>query len=279
MSKSALFLGLILSAALHVWLLMLPSSSNAAAPAPTPPPKQMIPIPVVAAPPTPEPPAPAPSVEEPQPQPLPESAPEPEQPMEIAAAAPEQPAPPPTPTPAPEPMPEPEPTPTLVEATPPVKNDATARGDLAGTPKGREAPVIRIDWGTESDALRVLDAGGMRIVVLEGPDHALRVTGALERQPQGWINGAPVPAGRFSSRLRIVDEVPAFGGVRREAGVQRPQRLAVLVPPAIEHKLESAQLEAVFRAGLTLEQIRHVAGRFTLEEGVLGFQVVSLGQR
>jgi len=83
----------------------------------------------------------------------------------------------------------------------------------------------------------------------------------------------------FSNRLRIVDEVPAFDAVRRAVQIKPNERLAVLVPTEVERKLESAQLHAASKRGLSMKRVRYFAGRFRLRNGDLGFEITGVQRR
>ena len=50
------------------------------------------------------------------------------------------------------------------------------------------------------------------------------------------------------------------------------------VPTHVERVLESAQLQAAFSRGLVMQQIDNFAGRFTLREGRLAFDITHVGQ-
>lgn len=260
MSRFLFLMGLLVSAALHVWLLQIPAHDPPALP-------PIVVVPVV-------------ETE------LAAIKPKPE-PVEIAQAEPpQQPVaepPPPEPKPEPEP-PQPEtPQPKLVKVAEPEPTAVKEQGDMAGVadddPDARD-PELRIDWGTRSEALAALDASGMLIVVLNGHRPQPVIKQQIEEHEGAWRRRPYQPAGAvmYSNRLRIVDHVPAFDEVRSTAGLGPDERLAVLVPMKVERVLESAKMRAAFDHGLAMRQIDNFAGRFSLRDGALDFDITHVGQ-
>ncbi len=116
----------------------------------------------------------------------------------------------------------------------------------------------------------------MKVVVLQdGPEGAMPIISEAVEQFEGVWQRRPFASAAllFSNNLRIVDGVPAFEQIGHEVGLRWPERLAVLVPRSVERLLQSAQLEAAFRKGLTMERIRSFGGRFTISDGALGFEI------
>lgn len=275
MSRVAFIFGLLASVALHVWLLSLPGSLQQEI--------QRLQIPIIetelamlepppeaARPPepeaTPEPPRPpvAPEPEPPAPEP---PAPEPPKP-----APPEEPPPPQPPQQAP-------PQPPMQKMAEPPKALAESTGDFAGSTEGSREPELRIDWGSAQEALSVLEAGQMVVVVLRKDEGGPVITQELEAADGSWRRRTFRPRGptRYSNRLRIVDQVPAFSPLRSAAGLGAGELLAVLVPTQVEHMLGAAQLRAAFDRGLTMRQIDNLAGRFAMRQGRLDFDVTHVG--
>jgi hypothetical protein len=200
-------------------------------------------------------------------------------PAETAPPPPLRPTPPP-PAVEPEP-PAPSPQPALAKMAEPSAGPADGRGDLAADPDGRREPELRIDWGTSAEAQAALEAGRMQVVILDSGSGAA-ITHVMEREGSAWQRKPyrpPITSTRFSNRVRIVDEVPAFSRVRRTAGLAGDERLAILVPVAIERMLQSAQLEAAFRRGLTMSDVLGFGGRFTLDNGNLTVRVTHVQQK
>jgi len=168
------------------------------------------------------------------------------------------------------------PAPALERVAGPIESSREEPGDLAGDRDGQPAPELRIDWGTAPRALRILKAGQMKLVVLrDGTDSAEPIIGETVENLDGtWQRRSfASTALLFSNNLRIVDGVPAFERIGVAIGLRGPERLAVLVPRAVERLLQSAQLEAAFRRGLALTQVRSFGGRFTVTDGALGFEI------
>lgn len=253
MSRGIFILGLLLSAALHAWLLMLPARPPAT-------PARPVVIPVV----------------ETELARLQEDNPTPEPAAEVM----------PAPTPEPEPpAPEPEPAPDLPKNEPPqpplVKSAETPAtevadaGDFAGDPEGRQEPLLRIDWGSGREALTTIETGGMVMVVLSDDEDSPMITQQVVYDDGTWTRQPyqQTARTRFSNRLRIVDHVPAFRQVQDDVDLSGRERLAVLVPMDIERVLEAAQMEAAFHRGLVMNQIDNFAGRFALRDGRLAFDI------
>lgn len=172
---------------------------------------------------------------------------------------------------------EPAPDPPLTKLFEPPTAGTDERGDLKGTTEGEPSPELRINWGSDSQAMAVLAAGDMLVVVLDvgGIQPVIKVQ--VEREGGTWRRRPFKGAARYSNRLRIVDHVPAFGGMRRALSLRDGERLAILVPNDVERMLESAQMQAAFRQGLTMTQIENFAGHFTLFNGSLAFDVTHVG--
>ena len=82
----------------------------------------------------------------------------------------------------------------------------------------------------------------------------------------------------YSNRLRVVDRVPAFATVLETVRLGAQERLAVLIPMRVERVLESAQMKAAFGRGLVMKQIDNFAGRFTMRDGALAFDITHVGE-
>lgn len=252
MSRGTFIVALLLSAALHAWLMTIP-----AAPATLPPPPMIIPVVETE---LAEPDPVEPSIVEPEPDPAPAEEPPP---------PPEPEAEPPVETPAPN-------IEKMVEAESAKEPDP---GDFAGTTTAKGAPQLRINWGTDQQALDALEAGEMILVVLDGDGQRAVIgqqvvfdNGVWHRRPY-----QPVGSTRYSNRLRIVDQVPAFRAARAAVDLRGEERLAVLLPTRVERTLESAQLKAAYGRGLAMNQIDNFAGRFTLRDGTLAFDITHIG--
>jgi len=301
MSRRAFTIGLLISALLHVSLLRCsaptPAASNSAEepliaqvmetelPEPELPeqrkqpeqqeqPKQEQP-----------PPPPEPATPEEVPQPEPAAAPVPSEPP--APPEPPEPAKPAKPakpekTAEAERAPEPADLERVAEAEPVAPMES--EGDFRGRADARERPPdpeLRIDWGSEAVAIETLRVGDMKLAILKDAEPRPIITSEARWEDDLWTR-TPYRAGvrtRYSNRLRVVDNVPAFQRVRRELDLSADERLVVLVPTSVERMLESEQLATVFQRGLGLEEVRRFGGRFTLERSSLGFEITRLEAR
>lgn len=296
MSRTALLLGLIASVAMHGYLLWqgVPSTTVGS-------PKQVAQIAKVL---MLDEPAPAETMPEQLPEltdPVAESPPEPveqQQPEPVE----DQPVKPTPPDPAPaeqqqqhdqtEPMPN-DAQPRTAEAPAldrvhqqTAANDPTP-GDFAGNSNRTDAayrPGLRIDWGNERQARRIIKAGRMKLVILRrdrwgrgGPSFDTQLT----YQGDQWVTARFDRAAQrgYSNRLRVVDDVPAFGRASRHLTLQPGDRLAVVVPTRIERVLEHAQIQAARQRGLRIEQVRNFAGRFALVGNELRFHMTYIQPR
>ncbi len=251
MSRGTFIVGLVVSVALHVWLMRIP-----AAPVALPPPTMIVPVvetelanlaePDELAMAEPSISLPEPVVQESAP---PESAPPVEQPL---------------------------PNLTKVAEAPPTQ--ASDPGDFAGAPRANGPPELRIDWGSGDHALETLDAGDMILVVLDREGDRVVIGQKVVYDAGVWRRSPYRPgATRYSNRLRIVDEVPAFDAANAAVNLRGEERLAVLLPLRVERTLASAQMEAAYNSGLVMKEIDNFAGRFTLRDGALAFDITHIG--
>ncbi len=245
MSRGTFIVGLVVSVALHVWLMRIP-----AGPVALPPPTMIVPVVETEL---------AELVEPAKPSiPLPEP----------VAKEP----PPPDPVP---PVEEPLPNMTNVAEAPPTQTPDP--GDFAGATKANGPPELRIDWGSGDHALDTLDAGDMILVVLDREGDRVVIGQKVVYDAGVWRRSPYRPgATRYSNRLRIVDEVPAFGAANAAVNLRGEERLAVLLPMRVERTLASAQMEAAYNSGLVMKEIDNFAGRFTLRDGALAFDITHI---
>ncbi len=157
-------------------------------------------------------------------------------------------------------------------------------GDLAGTPESPDVspiPELRIDWGSEDTAKETLRKGDLKLAILGGTEQRSRISAEIRWDGCAWRREPfrAEPGVRYSNRLRVVDEVPAFRGARRGAGLGPGERLVVLLPSGVERLLESAQLTTAFGRGLAMEDVRRFGGRFTSNGPRIGFEVTRVQVR
>ena len=252
MSRSTFIIGLVISVALHVWLMRIP-----AGPVALPPPTIVVPIVETEL-------ARLDKTEPSIPEPAPDPTPEP-----IA----QEPTPPQPEPPVEEPLPEL----TKVAEAPPTQTPDP--GDFAGATKAKGPPELRIDWGTGDQALDTLDAGDMILVVLDRKGDRVVIGQKVVYDAGVWRRSPykPVGATQYSNRLRIVDQVPAFDAANAAVNLHGEERLAVLLPMRVERTLASAQMEAAYNNGLAMKEIDNFAGRFTLRDGALAFDITHIG--
>ncbi len=238
MSRSTFIVGLVVSVAFHVWLMRIP-----AGPVALPPPTMIVPV------------------------------------VETELAELVEPA---KPLPVPDPMPEPvaqEPLPDLTKVAEAPPTQTSDPGDFAGATKAKGPPELRIDWGTGDQALDTLDAGDMILVVLDREGDRVVIGQKVVYDAGVWRRSPYQPAGttQYSNRLRIVDQVPAFDAANAAVNLHGQERLAVLLPMRVERTLASAQMEAAYNSGLVMKEIDNFAGRFTLRDGALAFDITHIG--
>ncbi len=208
---------------------------------------------------------------EPNPAPVAESIsePEPAKEVELAASTPLNQPPAETPRPATQPLEPIMSAPPLPVATPlesVAQGSRTAfdgPGDFAAAPDGPLIPALWIDWGSPQEALNILTAGGMQLVVLES-DESIRYVVSLASQEPTLAAWRPDRQARFSNRLRIVDHVSAFSSIARSLSLPSGTHLAVLFPMRIDQLVDTAQRRAAFDEGAAMDQIRGFAGHFTI---------------
>ncbi|MHC5028706.1 MAG: hypothetical protein ACYTGR_18310 [Planctomycetota bacterium] len=287
MTRPTMIVGLLVSAVLHAILLAIPASP---APPSAPATPHALPVEIVETGPPQSPPEEEPDdVSEPAPVPQPEPEPKPK-PEPAQQPAPPKPVPPNI-DPSNVAQAEPETAPSSPEPTRPdlaallerARAALPAGGDVSGAAGEPTAPrpELRIDWGDAAHTLDVLDAGDMRVVVVRGPASAVVIDDEVMPVNGTWTRrayAAPITR-RFSNRLRIVDDVPAFGAARRGARLAADEHLAVLVPDRVERLLHSAELRAAIESGLEPRHIRSVGGQFVLVDGALVFETHSVQPR
>lgn len=168
------------------------------------------------------------------------------------------------------------PRPTSSEGPPPDLVDHPHPGDFQGDSKGITRPILRIDWGTSTQARSIVVSGELRLVTLD-------VGGSISAEiiPSGadWrrIEGPAVNLSGYSNRVRIVDNTPAFA---RAASHRRPgEHLALVLPLSVEHVVRSEQARAASRAAVDPADIKMFLGRFNAEAGELNFTITGFTRR
>ena len=163
-------------------------------------------------------------------------------------------------------------------------------GDFAGGSELLQQPVVpglRIHWGDLANALSIMNKSGMKLVILEGSrsEQADRISPPIQRElicRDGQWHIKPLQLSmrvRYSNRLRIVHDVPAFRNAANLSSIRPDDRLAIMLPRDVEQMLEAAQLSAAYTSGLKLADIRNFAGQFHLQGKRLGFDVTQIQKK
>jgi hypothetical protein len=160
--------------------------------------------------------------------------------------------------------------PQLVESGKKQTTDQDNPGDFAGSAEGPADPVVRINWGSLTNAVSILDTSGMKLVIYESG-------GSVKKQVV--IDGASVSikplqidqTTRYSDSLRIVDKVPAFAAIKNSLKIPSADHLAVLVPVSVERIIESAKITEISKRSLSLRDVKVLGGRFNVTGGKVIF--------
>ena len=137
---------------------------------------------------------------------------------------------------------------------------------------------MRINWGSDAEAMAVVGKAHMRFVLLDPQQNTVA---ELTQDEHGkWHRQERLTATltRYSSNLRIVDRVPAFRSFCNTF-LQTDERLAVMVPLTIERSIETAKISAAAQRGLSLAQIEIFGGAFALTGDSVGFRIDRLVER
>ncbi|MCH2134244.1 MAG: hypothetical protein MK116_10880 [Phycisphaerales bacterium] len=258
MSRPAIIIGLVLAIGLH-WALLRPTSDTSSSNAPA----------VAARIAMRELPEPAPTETEPAPASQDAPAPPP-----VATPTPTVPAPP-APRP-PDPVEQASTAAPLARTATPQRNTLEQRGDFSGDRTGTARPSLRIDWGTAQQARSIVEAADMRLVLLGATGG---ITGEVASADGGWhrLEEAPSDLSGYSNRVRIVDSTPAFA--RASSLRTGGERLAVLLPVALEHSLRTQQIRVAAEAGVESSRIRAFYGRFRIDAGRVDFAISGFERR
>lgn len=164
----------------------------------------------------------------------------------------------------------------LARTTPPDRNTHEKSGDYSGRDDVEKRPELRIDWGTSQEAMSIVNAAGLRLVMLSGQGEILA---EISSEAGAWMraDGRHSDLSRYSNRVRIVDSTPAF---RSASALRRgDERLAILIPLSIEHMLKTEQVKSAAIAGISASRIRSFYGRFHIENGRVAFAISELERR
>ena len=153
------------------------------------------------------------------------------------------------------------------------------QGDFAGDVDGNLEPILRLDWGDSSHARKVIEAGKMKLVLLE-LDNSFNKQVTWDDQNQYHLAEIQYdPRISYSSSLRIVDNVPAFQDVKAMISLGPGQHLAVLVTMELEQRLEAVKISEAVRQGLEMKNIKVFGGRFRIVSNELLFEITKIQKR
>ena len=174
------------------------------------------------------------------------------------------------------PPPEPPPVPLVESARPKAAKESD--GDLAGRPDGVRRSMLRIDWGTSEEAVRILAAAHMKLVVLRRDN---RFDREVVQSDGRWRirKFRADPGVAYSNGLRIVDGVSAFSPVMAAVTPAGDERLAVLIPSELEELLTAAQIEAARRQGISVADVHTFGGRFQIGSSGVWFDITRVQTR
>ena len=192
------------------------------------------------------------------------------EPVQPAAAPPMAQAPEATPQPVPEPAP------TLSRTAESRRTELDRRGDFSGDRNVKPRPVLRIDWGAPDQARSIVKAGQMKLVMLTSTGG---IAGEIRPDDQGWlrIDARNPDLSGYSNRVRIVDSTMAFA--QASSLCRNGERLAVLLPLSLEHKLRTQQVRVATEAGVESSGILAFYGQFRIDGGVIAFDISGFERR
>jgi len=150
------------------------------------------------------------------------------------------------------------------------------RGDFSGDPNGKRRPVLRIDWGEPDQAMSIVKAGEMRLVMLTSTGG---IAGEIRPDNHGWlrIDTRNPDLSGYSNRVRIVGSTMAFA--EASSLCRNGERLAVLLPLSLEHKLRTQQVRVATDAGIESSGILAFYGRFRIDGGEIAFDISGFERR
>ncbi|MBI9016550.1 MAG: hypothetical protein JEZ07_04730 [Phycisphaerae bacterium] len=200
--------------------------------------------------------------------------------------------------PTPEPLPQPEPTPEHVEqpiipekpkpqvkqekmpeAEPMPKSDTKIKGDFAGDKDGLQIPMLRINWGTSSDAYQALCTEKMMLVVLENNKQITSIIEIVNNKPTVNTRFSSDILNNYSPKLRVVDNVPAFEAIKDDIPLKANQHLAVMMSNELVRSIENAKITAARRAGLAMNQIKVIGADLKVIDGNIQFNISQIQER
>jgi hypothetical protein len=150
-----------------------------------------------------------------------------------------------------------------------------ADGDHASTQNGRPRPTPRIQWGGLEAWRTVSRTGGLLLVAL-GADGA--PAALIVESDGGWSRRSlPTLLNGYSIRVRIVDHVALFRPAR--SVTRAGERLAILIPRALEGEIQRSMDEAIRSNGLQDDAVAICEGVLMPRSGRLTFLVQDIRLR
>ncbi len=167
----------------------------------------------------------------------------------------------------------------LAESNRELLSNSTEEGSFAGSADGIERPILRINWGSTTQAVATLRASGMRLIIL-GPGGTIGNELVTSSADLWQVKPLVVEAGqRYSDSLRVVDKVPAFTDAMEYINLGIGQSLAVLMPVEVEKIIETAKITYAYQHGLRMQDIATFGGYFSLNNNKVGFVVEKIQLR
>ena len=161
----------------------------------------------------------------------------------------------------------------LAESNRELLSNTVEEGSFAGSADGIERPILRINWGSTTQAVSTLRASGMRLVILR-PGGTIG-NELLANSKDSWqVKPLAVePDQRYSDSLRVVDKVPAFASAKTFIRPGSDQSLAVLIPVDVEKMIETAKITYAYQQGLRMQDIATFGGYFSLNNSRVDFVI------
>ena len=154
-------------------------------------------------------------------------------------------------------------------------------GDFAGSNNddAPRMPRVRIDWGSPTQAMRFVQQAGIKLVVLGAGGNRFSREVHL-REGQYRLRPFRSEAGvRYANRLRVVHDVPAFRQVRQDLDLEAGNRIALLLPVAIDRQIQSAITRAAYAEGVLVPELQAVGLRLLHGADEPSFRVTQITPR
>lgn len=154
------------------------------------------------------------------------------------------------------------PVPDILDSSTPSEPVDLGNGNFAAPGRGPAGPVLRIDWGSPSQAIGLIRRTGIQLAVLNHRSPR-RLTHGVGWGQEGQAARASLPnLAAYDREARVVDDSPAFSGIARDLGLRSGEYLVLLFPQKLATEVRLAQRRAVRSAGYDWEQVAVTAGRF-----------------